>query len=91
MNKINFKREHYKKVTISNILHLKASKMHQINTKISKNFYIGDEGPPPQTTPPFGENKPSFRFASLFLNPGYGPVYNRVFISSELKFLVITY
>ena len=29
---------YYKKVTISNILHLKASEMHQINTKISQNF-----------------------------------------------------
>ena len=32
--------------------------------------------PPPQTLPLFGENKPNFHFASLFLNPGYGPGRN---------------
>ena len=45
--------------------------MHQINTKISKNSNSGWAQAPPQTPPPFGENKPTFYFASLFLNPGY--------------------
>ena len=31
---IDYNWEHYKKVTVSNILHLKASKMHQINNNI---------------------------------------------------------
>ena len=52
----------------SNILHLKASKMHHINTKISKNFGIGDWGhsPLPKPHPLWGKNKPTFNFASLF-------------------------
>ena len=66
---------YFKKVTISNILHPKASIMHRINTKISKkNLNWGwEHNPPPQTTPPFGENRLTFHFASLFLNHGYGP------------------
>ena len=73
------RREHYKKVTISNILHLKASNMHQIITKISKKFSIWDGAQPPSLNPtPFcGKNK-LFVFASLFLNPGYGPDYSEV-------------
>ena len=63
------------KVSNSNMLHLKAFKMHQINTKISTKF--GMAQPPPQTSPPFCEiNKPTFHFASLFLNPGYGSAGN---------------
>ena len=64
-------------VTISNILHLKASKMHQINTKISKNLSIGNGGtaPHPKPHPIFDGKQNNFLFCLtiLFFNPGYGP------------------